>query len=103
MLRSGCANSTSARRSSIEQTNFVFKPVQLHLEPANLFEQRFLLYLTVARCACGRPQIVPPSARWLPFASGRSARGARGAEKPVGRSEEHTSELQSPCNLVCRL
>src|SRR3989454_3511898 len=24
------------------------------------------------------------------------------AEK-LGRSEEHTSELQSPCNLVCRL
>src|ERR1022692_2560831 len=22
---------------------------------------------------------------------------------PVTRSEEHTSELQSPCNLVCRL
>src|SRR2546426_8110930 len=22
---------------------------------------------------------------------------------PVVRSEEHTSELQSPCNLVCRL
>src|SRR5256885_4931028 len=22
---------------------------------------------------------------------------------PHGRSEEHTSELQSPCNLVCRL
>src|SRR5256885_13174807 len=34
---------------------------------------------------------------------------ARLAEQPVGhggesgRSEEHTSELQSPCNLVCRL
>src|SRR5256885_10952788 len=26
-------------------------------------------------------------------------RGGRG----FGRSEEHTSELQSPCNLVCRL
>src|SRR5256885_12567308 len=26
-------------------------------------------------------------------------KGRRGA----GRSEEHTSELQSPCNLVCRL
>src|SRR2546426_3891412 len=25
----------------------------------------------------------------------------RGAQR--GRSEEHTSELQSPCNLVCRL
>src|SRR5256885_8661287 len=23
--------------------------------------------------------------------------------QPAARSEEHTSELQSPCNLVCRL
>src|SRR2546426_2249073 len=28
--------------------------------------------------------------------------GGDGQQKP-GRSEEHTSELQSPCNLVCRL
>src|SRR5256885_8742461 len=27
----------------------------------------------------------------------------RGRAEPSGRSEEHTSELQSPCNLVCRL
>src|SRR5256885_8716719 len=27
--------------------------------------------------------------------------GDRGS--PASRSEEHTSELQSPCNLVCRL
>src|SRR2546426_7551601 len=26
-----------------------------------------------------------------------------GKSAPVRRSEEHTSELQSPCNLVCRL
>src|SRR5256885_10513554 len=25
------------------------------------------------------------------------------ADRNTGRSEEHTSELQSPCNLVCRL
>src|SRR2546426_6124760 len=25
------------------------------------------------------------------------------SDEEVGRSEEHTSELQSPCNLVCRL
>src|SRR2546426_8591991 len=25
------------------------------------------------------------------------------AEQAIMRSEEHTSELQSPCNLVCRL
>src|SRR5256885_13072623 len=27
----------------------------------------------------------------------------RQAAAPRARSEEHTSELQSPCNLVCRL
>src|SRR2546426_6117495 len=36
-----------------------------------------------------RPDTLPP---WA--SRGRSARR---------RSEEHTSELQSPCNLVCRL
>src|SRR5256885_12295630 len=30
------------------------------------------------------------------------SRDARRLARP-GRSEEHTSELQSPCNLVCRL
>src|SRR2546426_4936593 len=37
----------------------------------------------------------------------RVALGERVAERVVGvrvlRSEEHTSELQSPCNLVCRI
>src|SRR5256885_9874688 len=28
---------------------------------------------------------------------------ARSSRPPCSRSEEHTSELQSPCNLVCRL
>src|SRR5256885_6591777 len=30
-------------------------------------------------------------------------RGVAQAEEIPHRSEEHTSELQSPCNLVCRL
>src|SRR5256885_11679351 len=30
-------------------------------------------------------------------------RGDAGVGVAHGRSEEHTSELQSPCNLVCRL
>src|SRR5256885_12747274 len=33
---------------------------------------------------------------------GRAAPGLA-AVVVLGRSEEHTSELQSPCNLVCRL
>src|SRR5256885_11035560 len=30
-------------------------------------------------------------------------RRGRESSGPLPRSEEHTSELQSPCNLVCRL
>src|SRR5205807_7832076 len=33
---------------------------------------------------------------------GRHPAPARGTQRRA-RSEEHTSELQSPCNLVCRL
>src|SRR5256885_9949882 len=40
-------------------------------------------------------------------AAGRRERAGAGAplggHRLAGRSEEHTSELQSPCNLVCRL
>src|SRR5205807_3842167 len=35
--------------------------------------------------------------------AGQGGRSAFLALFVVGRSEEHTSELQSPCNLVCRL
>src|SRR5256885_5136236 len=36
--------------------------------------------------------------------AGASARPRRALSAPRrARSEEHTSELQSPCNLVCRL
>src|SRR5688500_11300967 len=31
------------------------------------------------------------------------AKSVRALDRNSGRSEEHTSELQSPCNLVCRL
>src|SRR5438876_4807711 len=41
----------------------------------------------------------------LPFVTGRSAWDsvAASGEKAIARSEEHTSELQSPVHLVCRL
>src|SRR2546426_7915848 len=42
----------------------------------------------------------------VPRLAGGSNRGrveAGDPRSPVRRSEEHTSELQSPCNLVCRL
>src|SRR5256885_11331273 len=39
----------------------------------------------------------------LEFESGLASRRGAGPSGGARRSEEHTSELQSPCNLVCRL
>src|SRR2546430_8107477 len=50
-----------------------------------------------------------PSARWLPASSSNFRRRtgqsppSLQARGPAKRSEEHTSELQSQSNLVCRL
>src|SRR5256885_10271080 len=44
------------------------------------------------------PDGLPGGSRWRP------PRPEATRARPAGtRSEEHTSELQSPCNLVCRL
>src|SRR5256885_11701646 len=40
---------------------------------------------------------------WPPGHCRRCWRAPAGRPPAIGRSEEHTSELQSPCNLVCRL
>src|SRR5256885_11952521 len=57
-----------------------------------------------------RPRHAPRAPRVVGVASALSAGAAqpivvRGRERHRRgvRSEEHTSELQSPCNLVCRL
>src|SRR5256885_12082476 len=43
-----------------------------------------------------------PASRSKSAHEGSLCQNAR-PRKEQGRSEEHTSELQSPCNLVCRL
>src|SRR5205807_9829899 len=57
-----------------------------------------------------RQRLAPPQAGHERSGQGvrRPAADARHRAPPavaehLGRSEEHTSELQSPCNLVCRL
>src|SRR5258708_26721065 len=74
-------------------------------------------YTTLFRsaCYCGNPllrtsELLPPSrvrvttslpSRGMRFSS--LIPGTNQAEKRIPRSEEHTSELQSPDHLVCRL
>src|SRR2546426_4536324 len=48
----------------------------------------------------GEPEAQQPARGPQP---GDDAAGDRELSGDHGRSEEHTSELQSPCNLVCRL
>src|SRR2546430_7436620 len=74
-----------------------------------MFSVFFFFFLMIRR---------PPRSTLFPYttlfrsrtatcARGKSARIRRGyparAPRPRGRSEEHTSELQSQSNLVCRL
>src|SRR2546426_5647627 len=60
-------------------------------------------YTTLFRSAIG-PRSVPEARAPQPALRCRRLR-RRGQQRFVSasRSEEHTSELQSPCNLVCRL
>src|SRR5437762_5709501 len=58
-------------------------------------------YTTLFR-SIARPPTVVPDVREVP-AVGRYLWHGLGAERAVDRSEEHTSELQSPMYLVCRL
>src|SRR2546426_8522174 len=69
------------------------------LQPAAPARGLLLRRLTrLEQLLLGREHDPLPRRLEQPLALGR--RGPRGGR---GRSEEHTSELQSPCNLVCRL
>src|SRR2546426_6415107 len=60
------------------------------------------IYVTVLRDHPGQDR--PPGRRRSLQRSHRlSPRYPSADRQQVARSEEHTSELQSPCNLVCRL
>src|SRR5256885_5797953 len=57
-------------------------------------------YTTLFRSSCAARRWRAPAARFSPSAGRLHSRLPPSRR---ARSEEHTSELQSPCNLVCRL
>src|SRR5256885_11631791 len=59
---------------------------------------RFLMAATARSAAARVASAVRPRIRKFPPAT-----ALRTPQRSSTRSEEHTSELQSPCNLVCRL
>src|SRR5688572_31114624 len=69
---------------------------------STLFPYTTLFRSARRRCRGGRPAPASPAAapsRGPPASAGRAGRRDRARR----RSEEHTSELQSQSNLVCRL
>src|SRR5256885_14613228 len=68
-------------RSTLFPYTTLFRSVRSNFRQTFLFQAE-----TLIRLVKGHPQLM------------RS-----GGKRVLERSEEHTSELQSPCNLVCRL
>src|SRR5256885_6031789 len=63
-------------------------------------------YTTLFRSRDDRDELLPRRAQGVEAGGAQVRRTADGHQPDAvlaGRSEEHTSELQSPCNLVCRL
>src|SRR5437867_9431924 len=59
-------------------------------------------YTTLFR-SCASLASAAPIFSWSALVFGSMASLITGSGKSIGRSEEHTSELQSPYDLVCRL
>src|SRR5256885_5122701 len=95
MTTSPCTNSSTPRLLRI--FCFLFFFLMIRRPPrSTLFP-----YTTLFR-SCGPCRFrSSPGARTRPLPSPPAPRPGADARGP--RSEEHTSELQSPCNLVCRL
>src|SRR5256885_2888392 len=77
----------------------------------NTFGERHAYLLAGPDLDWGREQVARKQFHVSPFCEVRGEyrfRFERGEDRTLARvdlhrSEEHTSELQSPCNLVCRL
>src|SRR5256885_3796760 len=67
-----------------------------------LFRSCVMLCTVIFLAGCATKQAPGQHATVL-MRDGSTVSGTITASSAAERSEEHTSELQSPCNLVCRL
>src|SRR5256885_12845667 len=80
-------------------------PVMAVFSFTGFFVDRDNKAVTIVTPAEGPSFGVAPSGmcKWMLFSNRKLLLSSTVARKALARSEEHTSELQSPCNLVCRL
>src|SRR2546426_9363004 len=82
---------------------FIFFFLMIRRPPrSTLFPYTTLFRSSVLLPAFGSPRSPTSAISFSTSSSWRSSPYSPGSHSR-GRSEEHTSELQSPCNLVCRL
>src|SRR5256885_10496264 len=84
--------------------------MRAHAESASRLRAWLGCKLSMTPCPRPRPSSArksattsPPWWRWGWRPMRAAAHSGKVPARGAGRSEEHTSELQSPCNLVCRL
>src|SRR2546426_6603241 len=70
---------------------------------STLFPYTTLFRSGFSRSPCCRRTTLSIASRGVWGLRAAGAAAPPPADRPRSRSEEHTSELQSPCNLVCRL
>src|SRR5438094_5927505 len=83
-------------RSTLFPYTTLFRSVVERIGATTLFHQRLIDSLADA-------PVVGALVRWASGLADREVRAAADFHALAGRSEEHTSELQSPYDLVCRL
>src|SRR5256885_3113309 len=95
---SSCDHRTQCR----EQVLFFF--LMIRRPPrSTLFPYTTLFRSTLRRSLSCVPDWPRNGPLWVSGLTQCPCTGCWAAGRPIRRSEEHTSELQSPCNLVCRL
>src|SRR5256885_9816113 len=78
-------------RSTLFPYTTLFRSIRFTLGRSKLSEE-------ISICLCNNGSSFTETSSSLAFTNGASV-----LKCGSSRSEEHTSELQSPCNLVCRL
>src|SRR2546427_4602371 len=68
-----------------------------------LFRSTKSLVPRISLACCASCTLIPPSSLTLELLGREHSNCTSWAQKRPARSEEHTSELQSQSNLVCRL
>src|SRR5256885_13055740 len=82
---------------SITRFAFFFFFLMIRRPPRSTLFPYTTLFRSVSRNTSNKSSVQNPCSPQ------RENSGILGGLGSFGRSEEHTSELQSPCNLVCRL